>query len=798
MASHPGWSYYQNNGGKASLAAGVTGKGFCADFGGGYSPVYLTYSFPATDTLYIAFSLEFGSIDTMLSRLELLRLTSAGQTDVGVQLVETRQINLTTNMTESPIAHYPGAYWWPEKWTRIVLGVKKGPQGYVRVWADRACIYTNFFNTGSKLIDGLTIGLVNGWNGERVTGKIMLDDVSVGASFADVASEPARAITVNTRILSIVNPDCFGANLGWYGWGWHADYPKVKALIKQVGIGSGRAFLQPDRNWDYHWPYFMYKPTAGDPPGATMEGHLYAMSYVPDPLMSCVLNITGEKGSDWRPQKSAELIGFNQLYNRPDGLTGVRAIYELGNEPTVYSAVTEGWYYQVGSNAYAEIGNGKTAYVTVFDPANPEYLSNPSPAYNYRLDFTPGDYLYIGQRWRFRSLAYALANAGGVSGDKTLRWEYWNGVEWIRFGDVPSCPFVTGQFTSLQNLKSSSDWNSIRWDDTLMQDWTRVSMAGISGDSALSDQALYWIRISHESGGYTGELPVESFVYVSLSGSGYLEAMQVFYPVIADAGAELYAAPGNEGAMFDIVDTLEQNQSLFDGIAWHSYMDPPISTAMRPGEIYAPSTSMLWSVDCLTDRAAEFRQRFPGKKIALTEWNASGVPTTPIQTLAGGLHTALGLCQIVCSGWDAATYYALFCNFYQPHALVTHDVNSPRLRPSGWAFQGIKEHSKRYVLDTTSTYRGIYACAFGGSSPSDGALVVVNRTDKAESVRVTLPRVWSRKVAIYEMAAASLNVDNEKASNVTLKKKSTIQLVSSMVITYKFPPYSLTIFDTKL
>jgi len=41
-------------------------------------------------------------------------------------------------------------------------------------------------------------------------------------------------------------------------------------------------------------------------------------------------------------------------------------------------------------------------------------------------------------------------------------------------------------------------------------------------------------------------------------------------------------------------------------------------------------------------------------------------------------------------------------------------------------------------------------------------------------------------------------VDNEKASNVTLKKKSTIQLVSSMVITYKFPPYSLTIFDTRL
>ena len=182
---------------------------------------------------------------------------------------------------------------------------------------------------------------------------------------------------------------------------------------------------------------------------------------------------------------------------------------------------------------------------------------------------------------------------------------------------------------------------------------------------------------------------------------------------------------------------------------------------MVPGEIYAPSTSMLWSVDCLTDRAAELRQRFPGKKIALTEWNASGMASAPIRALAGGLQTALGLCQIVRSGWDAATYYCLFCNFYQPHALVVNNVNAPRLRPSGWAFKGIKEHSKRYVLETTSTYRGIYACAFGDTSSSDGALVVVNRTDKAESVRVTLPKTWKRKVAIYEMTAASLNVDNE-------------------------------------
>ena len=199
-------------------------------------------------------------------------------------------------MTESSIMQYPGAYWWPEKWTRIVLGIKKGPQGYVRVWADGACIYTNFFNTGSKLIDGLTIGLVEGWNGEQVTGRIMLDDVSVGASFAEVGTEPARTITVTSRILSIVNPDCFGANLGWYDWGWYADYPKVKALVKQVGIGSGRAAMQPHLNWDHHWPYFMYKPTAGDPPGATMEEHLFAMSNVSDPAMACVLNISGEKG----------------------------------------------------------------------------------------------------------------------------------------------------------------------------------------------------------------------------------------------------------------------------------------------------------------------------------------------------------------------------------------------------------------------------------------------------------------------------------------------------------------------
>ena len=155
----------------------------------------------------------------------------------------------------------------------------------------------------------------------------------MGTSFAEVGVEPARVVTVNSDIQRNVNPDCFGVDLGWYDWGWLADYPKVKALVRQLGVGSGRAYLQSYADWDYHWPYFMYKPKSTDPRGATIEEHLLAMSTARDPLMVCVMNMFGEKGSDWRPEKSAELVRFNQTYTRPDGQTGLRGIYELGNEP---------------------------------------------------------------------------------------------------------------------------------------------------------------------------------------------------------------------------------------------------------------------------------------------------------------------------------------------------------------------------------------------------------------------------------------------------------------------------------
>ena len=196
----------------------------------------------------------------------------------------------------------------------------------------------------------------------------------------------------------------------------------------------------------------------------------------------------------------------------------------------------------------------------------------------------------------------------------------------------------------------------------------------------------------------------------------------------------------------------------------------------------------------LAERAAELRRRFPDKKLALTEWNVTGTPTDPIRTLAGGLRTAIGLCQIAASGWEVGIYHCLYTpSFYDAFNLLAGPPDAPRLRPSGWAFKAVKEHGKRYVLETTSTYRGIYACGFAGSDSSDGSLVIVNRTENYETVTMSLPGSW-KKLTVYEMTASSLNADNETANNVTLKYKATLD--GSAEMTYKFPPYSLTIFDT--
>ncbi len=733
----------------------------------------------------------------MQSQMDLVRLMSGGQIDAKVRLIDTRQMTFITNMTASAIEHYPGAYWWPEKWSRLVLGINKGPQGYLKIWVDGVCIYTNNFDTDSRLIDELLIGMPYGWDGTRFTGSILLDDVAIGTTFAEVGTEPARTVTVKSNIQRLVNPDCFGGQLGNYNWGWTTDYPKVNALVKQVGFATGRAFLQPYINWDHHWPNLMYKREPADPPGASMPEQLFAMAGQTDPLMVCVLNMFGEKGSDWRPEESAGLVQFNELYPRPSGQTGLRTIYELGNEVCLYKAATEGWYYRPATNGYVQIGNGNNTYLKQLNPADWQYLGNYYPVYNYRLDFAPGDYLYIGERWRFHALAYVLANGAKVSGDKALGWEYWNGAQWVRFGDVPYCPFTNEYPASAHNMISSGDWNFMEWDDTALENWTRASIADISGDNSLSNQALYWIRIAHQSGGYTGESPVESYVSIAVSPSGYLEAMQAFYPVIADAGAELYVESGNDGFAKDFLEVTEQNPALFDGIAWHSYPGLTISTTMVPGQTYAPATSMLWTVDILTDRFNDLRQRFPNKRIALTEWNATGTPTDPIRTLAGGLRTAIGLCQILRSGWDSAIYHQPYYPYYDPFCLIVGPPDKPRLRPSGWAFQAVHDHSKQYVLETTSTYGGICAYGFGGASPQEGSLILVNRTEKAESVKISLPRTWKRLVAVYEMTAASLNADNETADKVTLKRKTTIQVSSSMVLTYKVPAYSLTVFDTK-
>ncbi len=799
MALHPGWSYVHDKNGRAALEAGLRGQAFSASFGGGNSIVSLTRALPSPkQVIYVGLSMKASRLDPMLTGMQFMWLTSGGRTDAAMNLSDSRGIILNTNMLASPLAHYPGAYWWPEKWNRYVIGIGKGTTGFLKVWMNGACIYSNSFDTDSALIDGITIGLPNSWDGLYVTGKVLIDNLSIGDTFSQVDTQPARRVGVTPTVKRIVNPDCFGVHLGFYGWGWKTSYPKVISLAREVGFHAGRSFLHGNSDWDDPWPYFMYKPLPTDPPEATVEHHLLAMSSAPDPLMMCVMNIWGEKNASWRPEKSVEQVQFNQLYARPDGITGLRSVYELSNEPSLYTPITEGWYYRAGAGRYDQIGCGTTTYQSVYKADSPEFLDNTNQAYNYRLDFAPEDCLYIGHRWRFESIAYALANASKVTpGNKALKWEYWNGSSWIPFGTMNRSMFINQYPKPASNFAGRSGWCFCRWDDTEMSDWARASMASISG-SGLSQEALYYIRIFHDYGAYGSETPVESFVSAATSPSGYLEAMQTYYPYMLDAGAEMYASPGNEGMNRDFLPIMEQNPDLFDGIMWHHYPDPPISTSMTPGSIYAPPSAMLWGVDRIALRADDLRQRFPGKRIGLSEWSSSGTPTQPVVTLAGGLMAAMGICRILQSGWDSAIFHSLFYSFYNPHAVISENVNAPVLRPAGQALKAIRDHAKYYVLGSSSSHAGIFACAFGGPSSRDGSLVIVNRTDTAMSVHLSMPVAWKRRLAIYEMRAGSLSADNETIANVMLRHTKTISAPSSMKLTYSFPAYSMTIFDTKL
>jgi hypothetical protein len=792
LKADAGWSYVQKGGGSAELGAWGEGKCFAAVVKDGQASAYLSRQLhPAESELYVAFTCRVSEVKGANS--EILALLVQGKKDVTLALGDRRNLGLTTNIASDLISHYSGQYWWPDKSCHIVLGIKKGEDGYVRLWADGAPVYdTGRLDTGEGGITGILVGATNGFPGFQFSGRILIDDLAVGRSYGEVAKHVPRTITVQPVVERAVNPDCFGVNLGWYGAGWTRDYPKVKRLAGSLGMTAARVNLQTHVNWNHHWPFFSYFPHPADPPGASIPEHITEMFATRDPLAICVINLMGEKGSDWRPEKSAELVRFNKAYLKPDLKKGLRAMYELGNEPCNFIPVTEGWYFNAGDGRYAQVGNGKTTYRDAVEADKPEYLDNTSDAYSYRFRFAPGDYLYIGMRWKFDAVGYCLKNVGRVKGDKALQWEYWDGARWIPFGGLSEIPFSDEWPRRASDFLGPRSWNSIRWDDTRLEGWARASAAQISQGDAKSREALYWIRIGHKSGAYDGEAPLEEFVRAALSPQGYLEALRLFYPAISSAGGVLCAAAGNEGLRYDFIDMLAANQSLFDGVAWMSYPDPPMAEGMQSGRMCAPLTSTLWSVDRLSDRAREFRAKFPGKKLVITEWNGVGSECAVAKTLAGGLRVAIGLCEIVRSGWDAAIHHRLFASFPDSSCMITNSGENPRLRPSGIAFRTVSRYSKKYVLRTFSTYKGLYACAFQGESPEDGALIVVNRTGSAEQARVSLPVDWKR-VIVYEMAGAPLD-DNERGDKMGLRPKDVLDVAAGLE--YRFPAYSLTVLDT--
>ncbi|MFV1950830.1 MAG: C25 family cysteine peptidase [Nitrospinota bacterium] len=115
-----------------------------------------------------------------------------------------------------------------------------------------------------------------------------------------------------------------------------------------------------------------------------------------------------------------------------------------------------------------------------------EYLADTSN--NYTLDFTTGDYLYLGSHSKFSGINIELAT--NAIGDAVIQWQYYHSTNgWTDFAPDSSA--------DINNFKASG---SVYWDTSFDSTWGKTTVN--------SGPSLYYVRAYLASGSYS-TYPVE-------------------------------------------------------------------------------------------------------------------------------------------------------------------------------------------------------------------------------------------------------------------------------------------------
>ncbi|MDI6828164.1 MAG: hypothetical protein QME62_06755, partial [Armatimonadota bacterium] len=807
-----GWSVHEFGGGALSISKSdlvPAGNVIRVDIPRSESAAFVRRTLPQpVEEIWISFSMRILSANPDCDWARPLVLVGDdGKKQLEVRLREFKLVELASQPESDSRGrtHLTGYPWWPGKKYNYIIGFRKGDLGFVRFYVEGAKIYyLDNVNMGDGKIERVEIG---GFStiGTNLGGSIEFGDIRISTNPDDLITKTVPTITVSNKILSEVNLDCFGINTSHPGIDWPSAVFDLERTLRLNTFRYG--YRSTERNWDgeptWHTNpkrnYWYAREGFGD-----AKSFLYSSfytAYTKDPLFICVLNCIGERNSRWDADHAVEWVKFNKNYRKADGSVGLRAVYEVGNELSLPQSFTEAWWYD--GKSYIQIGSGETLWsakhareVYSRQYGIPDCLSNEEM--NYKLDFKPGRYLYLGFRWKFDQIVYELASSPNVSAlkDFKLDYEYWDEKtqQWRHFNQ-----WVKGWETDRQpHFLASGQWNRIAFDWRRLEGWGRKSIneeASVK-DTSLSSDRLYYVRLSlHPSMGNFIDGPVEKFIRVCMPGDSYIDILKHFSPV-REAGGELYAWIGMVGDSWrnGFEEVLAKNTDLYDGLVSHFYT----SYNCEPNRLDKPMHIMinagLWMPELVSEYGKYLRRRFPGKKIGLSEWDFSGVHPSLLVCHINGLRAAITQCEILKGGWDFAAYHTGFFPYKLGYSYMTNSSSNPKLRPTGLGIKLVRDCARKYVLDAQSNNPGLYVCAFRGESEKDISLVVVNRTDAEISATINIP-IESCSFQVRDFCGRP-DQNNEESYLIRFRYHPSIDASGSF--TYTFPAYSVTALEAKI
>ncbi|MCL6520200.1 MAG: hypothetical protein K6T99_10240 [Armatimonadetes bacterium] len=806
---HPGWSAHEAGGGSLSIIQSdlvPNGRTFKVDIPYSESAAFLRFTLAKpVEEIWVAFSIRILNARPDCNWARPFALVGDDEKNqLEMRLRESKLVELASQPQSSTYTrtHLTGYPWWPGQKYRYIIGFRKGDEGFVKFYVENAKIYClDGVDMGEGMISRVEIG---GFStiGVNLGGSLEIGDIRISTNSEDLITQIQPTINITDKVLSTVNFDCFGINTSHPGIDWPAKAFDLERTLKFNTYRYGYRCTEKDWDGEMTWQanpnrnYWYASEGVGNAKSFLCSSFYTACTK--DPLFICILNCMGERNSKWDAEHAVEWVRFNNNYRKPDGTVGLRAIYEAGNEVSLPQSLTEGWWYD--GKSYIQIGSGEALWdarhakeVYPLENGLPDCLSNEKM--NFKLDFGPGKYLYLGFRWKFNEIIYELANLPKeeTAGSIRLNYEYWDEItqQWRNFNQ-----WVNGWETDKHpHFLATGQLNRVTFDWRRLEGWGKRSIRDEAGEnnSSISDDRLYYIRLSlYSRGTLFAEAPIEKFIRVCMPGESYIEILKHFAPV-RKAGGILYAwigMVGNKG----FEKALAENTDLYDGIVSHFYTSYDCEPNKSNGPLHIMINAGLWMPELVSKYGEYLRNKFPGKKIGLTEWDFSGVHPSLLTCHINGLRAAITQCEILKGGWDFAAYHTGFFPYKLGYSYMTNSSTNPRLRPTGLGIKLVRDCALKYVLDAQSNHPWLYVCAFRGETEKDINLVVVNRADSNLTATINLP-IEGCSFRIKDFTGSPYE-NNEESYEIRFRYHSSIYAGRSFA--YTFPAYSVTAFEAKI